>query len=123
MADVLKIQTKARFKLTRNNAVLYDQDFFPSEESYTESAGARIVIATNSGMTEFDMEGVATGQHLMIESNRPILVSLDTTVLSWPVGSGTKGGAVILSGSAFTHVYVENESTTNLATVQISVTD
>ena len=123
MADVLKIQTKARFKLTRNNAVLYDQDFFPSEESYTESAGARIVIATNSGMTEFDMEGVATGQHLMIESNRPILVSLDTTVLSWPVGSGTQGGAVILSGSAFTHVYVENESTTNLATVQISVTD
>lgn len=123
MADVLKIQTKARFKLTRNNAVLYDQDFFPSEVTYTESAGARIIVGTNSGMTEFDMEGVATGEYLMIESNRPILVSLGTTVLPWPVGSGTKGGAVMISGSSFTHVYVENESTTNLATVQIAVTD
>ena len=123
MADVLKVQTKARFKLTRNTVVLYDQDYFPREVAFTESAGARVILATNSGMQEFDMEGVTTGEYLMIEADRPILVSLGTTVLQWPVGIGTKGGAVMLSGSSFTHVFVENESTTNVATVQIAVTD
>jgi hypothetical protein len=123
MADVLKVQAKARFKLTRNNAILYDQDFLSSEIAYAESAGARIVLATNIAFQQFDMEGVATGEFLMIESDRPILVALGTTALYWPIGSGTKGGALMLSGSSFTNIYVKNESVTNLATVQIAVTD
>jgi hypothetical protein len=123
MADVLKVQTKARFKLTRNNAILYDQDFLSSEVAYTESAGARIVLATNTDFAQFDMEGVASGVNLMIESDRPVLVALGTTALYWPIGSGTKGGALILSGSAITNIYVKNESTENLATVHIAVTD
>lgn len=69
------------------------------------------------------MEGVDTGSNLLIESDRPILVALGTTLLYWPVGAGTAGGAVMLSGSAFTNIYIKNESTTNLATVQIAVTD
>ena len=123
MADVLKVQAKARLKFTRNNAILYDQDFLSSEVAYAESAGARIVLATNIAFQQFNMEGVAIGEYLMVESDRPILVALGTTALYWPVGSGTKGGALILSGSSFTNIYVKNESTTNLATVHIAVTD
>lgn len=123
MASVLKVQPKARFQLTRDGAVLYDQDFFPNEVDYTEQAIARFVLATNSGMQEFDMEGVASGEYFMLETDRPIQVALNTTALKWPVGSGSGGGAILLSGSEITHIYVENESTTNVATVQVAVTD
>ena len=123
MSDVLKAQARARFKLTRNANVLHDQNYVPSEIAYTESAEARIVISTNSGWQQFNMEGIVTGGNLMIESDRPILVALGTTALYWPVGSGTKGGAILLSGSAYTNIYVQNESTTNLATIELAATD
>ena len=95
MADVLKVQPKARFKVTRNGTVLYDQDFAPGEATYTEHAGG----------------------------DRPILVALNTTAQVWQIGTGTTGGAVVLSGASITHIYVQNESTTNVATAHLIVTD
>lgn len=69
------------------------------------------------------MEGVASGEYFMLKTDRPILVALNSTANSWPVGSGTEGGAILLSGSTITHIYTNNESTTNLATIQVVVTD
>ena len=124
MADVLKVQPKARFKVTRNGTVLYDQDFAPGEATYTEHAGARVILATNMGaFQEFDMEGVATGEYFMLETDRPLLVALNSTAQVWQVGTGTTGGALMLSGASITHIYVQNESTTNVATAHLIVTD
>lgn len=124
MADVLKVQPKARFQVTRNGTTLYDQDYAPSQADYTEHAGARLILATNMPtFQEFDMEGVDTGEYFMLETDRPILVALNTTAQVWQVGTGTSGGALMLSGASITHIYVQNESTTNVATAHLIVTD
>jgi len=69
------------------------------------------------------MEGVAIGEYFMLETDRPLLVALNSTAQVWQVGAGTTGGAVMLSGASITRIYVQNESTTNVATAHLIVTD
>ena len=120
MADALKRTLRARVRLIRDSADLYDQVFYEPNESYTESTHQRIVLATNMGSpSEIDMSGVATGESLFLQTDREIKVALDANTRLWTV---KEHGAVLLVGS-FTHLYVQNESTTNQATVELVITD
>jgi len=75
-----------------------------------------------SSPQEFLFTHIPTAKHFMLVTDQPILVSVDTTLTQWSVGTSDDEGAVMLIGS-FTHVYVKNESTTNTAIVDIIVTD
>lgn len=118
MADVLKVTELARLKLTRNGTVLYDQTFEPTEESYSEHSADRVVLAVNmASPQQVNLGGVATGRHLILETDQTIKVGVDSTTNLWQISS-----ALMLVGS-FTNLYVQNESLTNTATVQVVVTD
>jgi hypothetical protein len=71
-------------------------------------------------MEELDLGGIATGENFLLETDQPILVALNTTNVNAKI---TVGGALMMSGGSFTHLYVQNESATNVATVQVVVTD
>jgi hypothetical protein len=71
-------------------------------------------------MQELDMGGISTGENVLLETDQPILVALNSTNANAKV---TVGGAFMVSGGSFTHIYVQNESLTNVATVQAVVTD
>jgi hypothetical protein len=120
MADVLKRTVRARVKLTRNDAVLYDQTYYDDDTDYTESTHQRVVLATNMAVPqEVDMAGVSTGAVLFVESDRAINVAVNAIGNVWPLA---ENGALLLVGSV-THLYLQNESTTNLATVELVVAD
>lgn len=126
MADVLRRTVRARVKLTNNDAVVYDQVYYDENTEYTESTGQRLVLATNMGVAqEVDLSGVtsapgaSTGVTLFVETNRDIKVAVNSISALWPLA---ENGALLLVGS-ISHLYLLNESTTNLATVELVVTD
>jgi hypothetical protein len=55
---------------------------------------------------------------LLLITNRAINVGVDSQTNLWSVGK-----AVMLDGGSFTHLYVQNQSTTVEATVDVLVTD
>lgn len=120
MADALSRTMRARIRLIRDGVDMYDQVFYEPDETYAESTHQRVVLPTNMGSpSEIDMAGVATGESLFIQTDRDIKVALDANTRLWVV---KENGALLLTGS-FTHVYVQNESTTNLATIELVITD
>lgn len=121
MADALERTMRARVRLIRNDVDFYDQSFYDPDIDYDESTHQRVVLATNMGSpSEVDMGGVATAITLFLQSDRTILVSVDDNSSLWSVG---ENGAIMLQSAGFTHLYLQNESTTNQATVELVVTD
>lgn len=120
MADALKRTLRARVRLIRDGADLYDQVFYEPNEDYDESTHQRLILATNMATpSEVDMSGVSTGEALFLQTDREIQVALDANTKLWTI---KENGAVLLVGS-FTHIYLQNESTTNQATVELVITD
>jgi len=120
MADALTRTMRARVRLIRNGVDYFDQTFYDPAVSYDESTHQRLVLSTDMATpAEVDMSGVSTGKSLFLQTDRDILVALDTTAKTWAVG---ENGALMLVGS-FTHLYLQNKSTTNQATVELVVTD
>lgn len=127
MADVLKRSIRARVLLERDGRTHHDQTYYSEDQPYYESTHQRIKLATDmSSPQEIDLSGVgvapgtnATAGSLYLETNRVVLVAVDDNTKLWPLA---EHGAVLLVGS-FTHLYVQNESTTNVATVDLVVTD
>lgn len=127
MADSLKRTMRARVVLIRDGQEMHDQHYYEPNESYTESTHQRLVLPTNmSSPSEVDLSGVASdiaggdvAVTLYIETDRAIKVALDDNTYLWDVA---EHGAIMLVGS-FTHLYLQNASTTNLATVDLVVTD
>ncbi len=120
MADALFRTMRARIRLVRDGADLYDQVYYEPDIAYDESTHQRIVLATNMGSPgEIDLSGVSTAATLFLQTDRDIKVAVNSASFVWPV---SEHGALMLVGS-FTHLYVQNESTTNLATVELVVTD
>jgi hypothetical protein len=119
MADVLKVEPSARFKLTRNGINLYSQHFAPASQAYTEHTSDRLILATNmAAVQELDLGGVTTGEFLLVETDNSVKIGVDNqTVLT------TVNKAFMLSGASFTHIYLQNVSTTNTATIQAVVAD
>lgn len=122
MAKVTTVEIAARLKLFEDSVVVYNQSFKMNAVTYTEHTVDRLILATNSGWQEVNMGGVGTGVFLEARSDRPILVSIDTTTREWNLGRGTEGGVVAVI-SSFTHVYLKNNSVTNQATVNVAVSD
>lgn len=120
MADALSRTMRARVRLIRNGVDLYDQTYYEPDISYTESTHQRVILSTNmASPQEVDMAGVSTAETLFLQTDRDILVAVDNNARTWPV---TEHGSILLVGS-FTHLYLQNESTTNQATVELVVTD
>jgi len=126
MADVLRKTTRARLKLTRNDAILYDQVYYDDNKVYTESTSQRIVLATHmTAPQEIDLKGVTSapgaesGVTLFMEIDRAAKVAVNDIAALWPIA---ENGSLLLVGTV-THLYVQNESTTNLATMELVVTD
>lgn len=120
MADALSRTLRARVRLIRDGADMHDQVFYDPDVSYDESTHQRVVLSTNmASPAEVDMAGVSTAGSLFLKTDRAILVGLVSNTRTWPVG---ENGAVLLVGS-FSHLYLQNESTTNQATVDLVVTD
>ena len=118
MADTLKRQNIARFHMTKNGQTLYDQRYDSEMQDYTESSHTRAVLATNmANPSEIDIEGVDTAQAWMLTTSQTILVAVDDNSFLWPVKE------FIMVVGVVTHLYVQNENTTNTATVEIVVTD
>ncbi len=118
MADVLRVGELARLKLVRDGVTVYDQAYAPTEEAYTEHAGDRVVLATNMASPEqVNLGGVSTGEHLMLETDRTILVGVNSQTNLITV----KKALMVIS--SFSTLYFQNESTTNTATVEYMVTD
>ena len=118
MADVLKVEGSARVRLSKNGVKIYDQLHAPNAEAYTEHTADRIVLATNmAASSALNMGGVATGQWMLLETDNTVLVSLSGTTTQWTVSK-----ALFYVGS-FTSLYLQNESTTNQATVTVLITD
>lgn len=120
MADVLERTLRARVRLTRNDLTLFDQTFYEPDETYTESTHQRVVLATSmASPSEVDMGGIVTGEAIFIETDRAISVGIDsnTTLITL-----NENGAFLLTGS-FDHVYLQNTSSTNQATVELVITD
>lgn len=121
MADVLKIEPSARFKLTRNGVNLYSQHYAPAAATYTESTADRLILATNmTVMQELNMNGVSTAEYVLVETDNTVKVAFNTTNANAQV---TVGKSYMITGANITHVYFLNESTTNTATVNVVVTD
>ena len=117
MADVLRVSELARLKLLRNGIPVYDQAYSPIEESYTEHAGDRVILATNTAVVAVNLGGIATAQHLMLETDRVINVGINSQTFLISVEKA------LLVVSSFSTLYFQNESTTNTATVEFMVTD
>lgn len=120
MADALSRTMRARVRLIRNGVDYFDQTFYDPDQDYDESTHQRLVLSTNMAVpSEVDLSGVSTGASLFLQTDRTIQVGLDTITSLWTV---KENGALLLVGS-FTHLYIQNESTTNQATVELVVTD
>lgn len=122
MADSLERTMRARIRLIRDDVDFYDQNFYDPDVTYTESTHQRIILATNmENPSEVDMGGVANAVTLFLQTDRAIKVALVANTRVWEVGEN--GAVMIQSTTAFTHLYLQNESTTNQATVELVVTD
>ena len=122
MAKVTTVEIAARLTLFEDKKDVYNQAFSMNVVTYTEHSIDRLVLATSSGWQEINLGGVTTGVYLEIKVDKPILVSLNTTTREWNLGKGTKGGVLAMI-SEFTHVYVQNESSTNTVVVNAAIVD
>ena len=124
MSDVLKFTVRTRVWLTKNELTMSDQEFYTADRTFTESAHQRVVIAVTSSTTagavqEFDLGGITSGYGLMIETDREVMLGVDTNTNLIKV---LDNGVLMLTGS-FTHVYVRNDSQTYQATVEMLAFD
>ncbi len=120
MADVYKRTVRARVYITKNEIVRYDQEYLTSDTTITESVHQRAVLATNMATkAELDMTNLVTAAVVMLETDRPVTICLNTTSNSFTLDTG---GMFMIVGSV-THVYVQNNSTTYTATVEFLATD
>lgn len=71
-----------------------------------------------TAVEELNLGGVATGEFVMIETDNQVQVGVDNQTNLIPVGK-----FMMLGSTAVTHLYFQNTSTDNQATVQVVVTD
>jgi len=119
MADSMKVKETYRMRLTRNGVTLYNQEYStPTDETYSEHAADRVVLATNMvSPQQASLGGITTGQHLAIKTDRAIKVGVSSQTNLLDVER-----ALVIVGS-FTSLWFQNESTTNTATVEFVATD
>ena len=124
MSDVLRRKILANVHLTQNELTMTREHHFREEVDFTESMHMRVTLATNmSSPQEIDLTGgdsvTFAGSCLMVETDRTVDVGVDTSSNLINVGNA---GVFLLTGS-FSHVYVQNNSTTYVANIEVVATD
>ena len=124
MADVLKQTIGVSVVLARNSRAMIDQQFNQTDQAYSEATHQRIVLATNmTNPQEIDLSGVTAtpsvtlGTMVFLETDRAISVAVNNNTYLWPL---SVNGVLLLTGT-ISHLYVQNESTTNQAVVELVV--
>lgn len=121
MADALVVQEQLRIRLTRNGAILYEQNFSPDDVAYTVHSSDRLVLAANMGAFQEanlgDIGASTPGEHLFIVVDRPITIAVNATT------KDVVADVLVLVGSSITNLYFKNTDANNTATVEYLVTD
>ncbi len=121
MADVVQAQPQARMKLQKNSGVLlYQQEFAPDPSTYTQHVGQAISIGPAASAT-LSIGGITAVRNLLLQSDVKCTVKLNGSVTGIPL-VGTNMVFACYSGS-ITQIVVDNNSTTDTATVQYVVSD
>jgi allophanate hydrolase subunit 2 len=110
---------RAEMNLTRNELAMYSQGYYKADQEITAHTHQRIILGTSSGQQQFDLTSVTTGAALMVNTDRTITIAIDTAANTITMSDN---GMFMFTG-AFTHVYVENNSTTYVASVELIATD
>ena len=71
-------------------------------------------------MQAVNLGGVSTGEYVLVETDNPIKVAVNSTNTNAKIAVS---GAFMVSGGSVTGLWLQNESTTNTATVQAVVVD
>ena len=119
MADVLRRTIRAKMNLTRNEGAMYSQEYYKADIEFDAHTHQRIVLSTSSGQQQFDLTSITTGSAMMLNTDRAIVVAIDSASNTITLSDN---GMMLFTGS-FTHVYVENNSTTYQASVEFVATD
>lgn len=121
MADVITVQPAARVKLQKNTGiVLYDQQFSPDPATYTKHVGQAISIPASSSVT-LSLGGITAVRNFLLQSDTKCTVKLNASSTGTPL-VGSNMVFAVYSGS-LTQIVVQNNHTTNAASVQFIVTD
>jgi len=120
MADATNHTMRARLRLERNGVNVHDRQFSSPDVDHSEETYQRITLPRSmSDVSKVDLEGVDTGRSLFLYTNRDVLVGVNTNTLLYPV---LEGGSLMMTADV-TSVFLRNTSQTNLATVELMVTD
>lgn len=120
MADAVYHTMRARLRLERDGVNVHDREFSEPDVEHDEEMYARITVQpAQASPVEIDLGGVGTASSLFLQTNHDILVGVNSNTMMYPI---LAGGAVMLTG-AFTQLFVQNQATTTLSTVDIVVSD
>jgi hypothetical protein len=120
----LEVRTEMRIKTKKNrrkhhDVANYTEDILPDiQRRWDESTHRIINLATNS-TSQVTLGGVAEAEYLMVETDAPISVAINSTDLYWPVSSVV---AVALSSGVET-LYLRNTASTTTPQVILCVVD
>jgi hypothetical protein len=121
LADVIRVQPAARVRLSKNSGVLlYDQEFAPDPATYTKHVGQAISIAPSATAT-LSLGGIAAVRNFLLQSDTKCTVKVNGQAAGAAL-VGSNMVYAIYSGS-LTQIEVENNHTTNTASIQYIVTD
>lgn len=121
MADVITVQPSVRVKLLKNNGkVLYDQNFTPVAEDYTEHSAQSLEVAAAASVT-LSLGGISVVRNALLQSDTKITIKVNgqTSGLAL-VGSAIAWAAF---SASITHIVITNNSSTDTASISYILTD
>ena len=122
MSDVLRRTIRSTLDLTRNTLPMYAQEYYKADQQIDVHTHQRIVLGTNSGTQQFDLSGLNTtnpGAAMFLSTNRTIVVAINAEANTLTLSDN---GMIMFTGT-FTHVFVQNNSTTYTASLEFVATD
>ncbi len=114
---ILELDARVQFKNTRNRKPQRDLRQYETNKLWEESTHRYLYLATNTTQ-QITLGGVASATYLIVETDQPIKVAVNSSTHQWPVTD-----ILALLNTAVTSLHVQNESTTNTARVVILAID
>jgi hypothetical protein len=108
-------------RLNKNNKVLlYDQSFAPDPADYTKHVGQAISVAAGATVT-LSLGGITAVRNFLLQSDTKVTVKVNAQASGTPL-VGSNMVFAVYSGS-LTQINVQNNHTTNAASIQYVATD
>jgi len=121
VTDILKASMNATLHLTKDGDTVHKLSYYSGEQDYLKKSAQRFVLETSMVTpVEVDLYGIGTdtsAAQLLVTTDSPVKVAVGNITYLWEIS-----GAAMMVG-AVSHVYVLNESTTNVANVEVVVSD